>query len=90
MSLTQTVIDMVEERGSATENHLLPKLAEEGYTRAQVRKALQNARFRGLLDVRKGKGLGKGSEPGTYTLAKPAAAPCHSVRLASVWDLGAR
>ena len=92
MSLTQTVADMVSERGAATVDDLLPELAEEGYTREQVIKALQNAKHRGLLENRRGKGLGPGSMPSTYTPKRTpkqrAAAPSIG-RVASVWELGA-
>ena len=64
----------------------------EGYTREQVIKALQNAKHRGLLENRRGKGLGPGSMPSTYTPKRTpkqrAAAPSIG-RVASVWELGA-
>ena len=90
MSLTQAVIDLVAERGRATVDDLCAELAEEGYTRHQVKRSLQNARFRGLLTCTRGKGLGKGSEPGTYevkVVQAPVSAPIRPV--ASVWQLGA-
>jgi hypothetical protein len=48
MSLTSRLVAMVNERGCATADDLLPEC--KGYTRAQVLKALQNAKTTGQID----------------------------------------
>jgi hypothetical protein len=68
MSLTQTVIAMVRARSRASVDDLLPI---EGYTRAQVLVALQNARTQGWLDCeghapRRGTRSGRGSVASIY------------------------
>jgi hypothetical protein len=68
MSLTKTVVALIEENGPSTPDDLMAELPE--CTRRQVMQALHNARFQGLLDVSRGKGLGvaKGSSPGVYSI----------------------
>jgi hypothetical protein len=68
MSLVEQVIDLVERRGAATVDDLLPELS--GYTRTQVISALNWARQTGRLSCdglgpRRGR-KGGGSNPGTY------------------------
>ena len=97
MSLTVTVVRMVQDRAAPTTvDDLMPELAEDGYTRDQVRKALLNAKFRGYLQNKRGRGIGRGSEPSTFTVKAGAAArvtgmagPQIVPAVASVWQLGA-
>jgi hypothetical protein len=76
MSLIQTVVQMVRERGTATVDDLQPLLP--GYTREQIMTALQNGRHERLLTVKRGRGLGpgKGSLPSQYSaVAQPERQP---------------
>lgn len=73
MSLTREVIDELERRGSGTVDDILPALP--GYSRLQVRSALQWAHYTGQIlcdGQRPKKGLAGrgGSLPATYR-AKP-------------------
>lgn len=73
MSLIQTVVAMVEEEGQATADDLFSILKDEGKTREQVIRALQNARASGFLlssgrEPRRGKGAGCGTECTTYRI----------------------
>jgi hypothetical protein len=93
MSLMQSVCDLVEERPGSTIDDLLPELP--GYSRAQVKQALNHSSFNGNLrcERQRAKGRGKGSNPGRYYAAglKPAAKPFVIPNVAnSVWQLGSR
>jgi hypothetical protein len=75
MSLTMLVIDMVKERGErgATSDELYVELREDGYTLAQIRKAMQGASYAKRLRGVRGKALGshRGSEPARYFWQEP-------------------
>lgn len=84
MSATQEVVRLIERKGSATVDDLLPDM--EGYTRAQVLNALSWAQYRGLIESaglprKKGEGVGRRTGlPATYRAVKKPI-------VASVWDL---
>ena len=84
MSLRRIVADLVNERGSATVDDLMPELEDE-YTREQVKAALKNAKNINLISC----GGPIGGRPGVYTpyvdKNKP---PARYAGVASVWDLG--
>jgi hypothetical protein len=95
VSLTETVIDMVHQRGAASADELLPELEE--YTLQQVSKALDRGRQAKLIEsegYRRGglNSLGHPtSRPSRYRVTalyleriKPKPAPRPA---ASVWDL---
>lgn len=72
MSLTQTVTDMIRDGGPATSNDLHSRLVAQGksLTLDQVRAALENAKYRKLLAIKRGPargGVGGGSLPGVYS-----------------------
>lgn len=84
------VIDLVEERGEATVDDLMPQI--DGYSRKQVLDALKNAAYRNRLVCitgRRGAGRKEGGLPGIYRIAereKPAEP--NLPRINSVWQLG--
>jgi hypothetical protein len=49
MSLRYQVIEMIKARGCGTVDHLMPELSKHGYTRDQVKQAMQNAAYIGKL-----------------------------------------
>lgn len=84
MSLTQAVVGMVKDMGQATADDLYAELKEEGYTRHQVIKALQNAGAHGYLEgaghvPRRGIGAGMGSACTTYRVNPEWRAPVRTV-----------
>jgi len=94
MSLTQEVVEMVNLKGWATADDLYAVLRGDGYTRQQVIKALQNARYRKLLvcdghEPRRGEWEKRGSVCGTYRPKEPEHPANRMPRVASVWQLGA-
>ena len=87
MSLAKTAAALIEEIGTGTVEDILPDM--EDCTRAQVIKALQNARLEKLIEC-EGPGprmsSGRGSKPATYrAIRKTYVRPT----VASVWDLAA-
>ena len=68
--LINRVIDLIEDQPGSDVDELLPQL--EGFTRHQVKQALQNGAFRGRLRCEKQgvKGRHKGAKPGRYYLAE--------------------
>lgn len=99
MSLRLKVVEMVVQRGCATEDHLMPHLP--GYTRRQVRKALQNAAHLGFLWCEAAPKRGRrhdAARPSTYWPGRKEADPLASVlaprkanaapMVASVFELG--
>lgn len=91
MSLMTLLVDLIQERGQATVDDLMPEI--EGYSRQQVLDALKNAAYRKRLDCitgRRGAGR-KGGLPGIYKLAEEEVArraPPVLPRINSVWQLG--
>jgi hypothetical protein len=100
MSLMKMVVDMIAERGCGTVDHLMPKLAESGYTRKQAIDAMQNARSQGFLWCEPASKVGvssKGPRPAVYWPGKKRADPFAALLVqkqdkpppvASVWELG--
>lgn len=92
-SLSRTVAEMVAEIGPSTADDLLPQLAPDGFTRLQVRRALQNATANGWLTCKLGKRFLRGCEPGVYSVAEvkqkpPEKSPPLAIRVVnSVWQL---
>lgn len=91
MSLTQLVIDLIEDRGGETTvDDLMPEI--KGHTRAQVMQALRNARFTKLIRiVHIGRGLGRGGKaPGIYApmIYEPRPQESTTRPVSSVFQLG--
>jgi hypothetical protein len=89
--LIDLVSDLIEDRPGSNVDELLPELP--GYTRHQVKQALQNASFRGTLRCEKQgvRGRHKGAKPGRYYVVdQPAAQPVRELPKCanSVWALG--
>ena len=89
MSLTQEVVDLVEEFGEASADDLAPRLPE--FTVAQIATALSNARFRKLLRcVDESKHIGgKLQSRNRYALPLPPEPPKYRP-ISSIWELGTR
>lgn len=98
MSMAAEAAALVQERGAATVDDILPDM--KGYTRVQVLRALKDARYAGLIDSdgwqpptsggtrlanrpHRATGQPRGSKPTTYRAIKKTARP----RVSSVWDL---
>jgi hypothetical protein len=71
MSLTQLVVDLIREDGPTTSNALHARLVKEGHnlTLDQVRTAVENAKYRKMLSIKRGGGggTGGGSKPSVYS-----------------------
>jgi hypothetical protein len=89
MSLTQEVVDLVEEFGEASADDLAPHLSD--FTVAQIATALSNARFRKLLRcVDESKHIGgKAQSRNRYALPLPPEPPKYHP-VSSVWDFATR
>jgi hypothetical protein len=78
--LIDLVSDLIEDRPGSNVDELLPELP--GYTRHQVKQALQNASFRGTLRCEKQgvRGRHKGAKPGRYYVVdQPAVQPVRQI-----------
>lgn len=86
MSLIQIVSALVEERGTATADQILPDC--DGFTRTQVINALQNAAHLGLIRCAKrlGPSAGRSTRLGIYEPIERS----YGRPVSSVWELGAR
>lgn len=94
MSLRAEIIELVRERGSATVDELMPHMEE--WTREQVLRAMQRAKFERVFECdrnvggRVGGSRKGGSKPARYRLHPRIQPPPPKVvpkPLASVWEL---
>lgn len=90
MSLRATIIELVRELGSATVDELMPHMEE--WSREQVLRAMQCARFERVLECDRNVGGSRkgGSKPARYWLHPRIQPPPPKVvpkPLASVWEL---
>ena len=80
MSLTQTVVALIEEAGRATADDILPDC--EGYTREQVLRAIGNAQQTGWIV--------KVGAVGNLGIFEPVPRPAAPRPVASVWEFAQR